>query len=296
MKKIYLLLVFCFAVSVSYAQVPVAGSIEETVTEEPVGNRPMTLNVSYFTGVASIANHYLSANEYSNISSGFHVDLGRFYKRWENVSWNLSYDYCSSLDRAGGLENSAKTSSMSYTAMSLNYSSFYNWMFGKGLLVKVGGGLDISGDLISNLTHAMNNAVSLNILAQLEASAGISYIFKFKKWMLGLYGNLSTPFAGLILADAKHEPAAALFSSDLLMKNYFSHLKGTSFSNLQGVDVDFGIKFITPRVAIDLGLVSENRWWYVNDIQNRRMHMMFQLGASFNLVSLKQTKTIHRYF
>ena len=71
MKKICLMFVFCFALSVLYAQEPVAGNLEETMPEEPVGNRPMTLNVSYFTGVASIANHYLSANEYSNISSGF---------------------------------------------------------------------------------------------------------------------------------------------------------------------------------------------------------------------------------
>ena len=65
---------------------------------------------------------------------------------------------------------------------------------------------------------------------------------------------------------------------------------------MQGLDCDLAVKFIAPRVAISLGLVLENRWWYVNEIQNRRNNTMFQIGASFNLVSLKQTKTINRYF
>ena len=43
-------------------------------------------------------------------------------------------------------------------AMSLNYGSFYNWKLGEGLMVKVGGGLDISGDMISNLIHSTNDS------------------------------------------------------------------------------------------------------------------------------------------
>ena len=39
---------------------------------------------------------------------------------------------------------------MGYSAVSLNYGSFYNW--------KVGGGLDISGDMISNLIHSTNDS------------------------------------------------------------------------------------------------------------------------------------------
>ena len=47
---------------------------------------------------------------------------------------------------------------MGYSAMSLNYGSFYNWKVGEGLMVKVGGGLDISGDMISNLIHSTNDS------------------------------------------------------------------------------------------------------------------------------------------
>ena len=80
------------------------------------------------------------------------------------------------------------------------------------------------------------------------------------------------------------------------MDSYDSHLKGTSFSNLQGFDCDIDIKFITPKATIAFGIISDNRWWYVNDIQNYRMSFMFEFGMSFNLVNLKQTKTINRYF
>ena len=51
-----------------------------------------------------------------------------------------------------------------------------------------------------------------------------------------------------------------------------------------------------PRVAVNVGIASDNRWWYVNDIQNYRMSFMFKVGASFDLVSLEQKKTINRYF
>ena len=80
------------------------------------------------------------------------------------------------------------------------------------------------------------------------------------------------------------------------MCNYFSHVKGTTFSNLQGFDFDLGLKFIAKRVAINVELVSNNRSWYVNEIQNNRTDIMLRLGATFNLVSLRQTKTINRYF
>lgn len=296
MKKISLLFALCFVVFASSAQDSVAEGVKANRHGEQVGKHPVTFNVSLQTGVSTIANHYMSSNEYSGLVYGVHVDLGRFFKNGKNASWNLSFDKNSSMNKAGGLENSAKTSFMGYNDLSLNYSSFYNWMLGKRLMIKLGGGLDLSGDMITNLTHQTNNAASVNALAQLEASAGISYTFEFKKWMLGFSGNISTPFAGLMMTDAKHESGLGSFVSGGFVKNYFSHIKGTTFHNLQGFDFDFGIKFIAPRVAITLDLVSEERWWYVNEIQNKRGNTFFRLGASFNLVSLKQTKTVNRYF
>ena len=296
MRKIYVLFALSFAVFVSNAQEAITNGSKENLVGEFAGKNPITFNASLHTGTSTAANHYMSSNAYEGLTYGVHVDLGRFYNSSKTVSWNLAFDNLSSVNTVGGLENNAKTSSMGYTGMRLNYSSFYNWMFGKGLMVKVGGGLDFSGDMMTNLTHKTNNAVSVNVLTQLEASAGICYTFKFEKWMLGLYGNVSTPFAGLVFTDSKHESGVGSLSSDRLMDSYFSHLKGTSFSNLQGFDFDLGIKFVAPRVAITLGLVTENRWWYVNEIQNCRENVLFRLGASFNLVSLKQTKTIHPYF
>ena len=136
----------------------------------------------------------------------------------------------------------------------------------------------------------------MNVLAQLEASAGISYTFKFEKWMLGLSGNFSTPFVGFMMTDAKHESGLGSFVSGGFVGNYFSHVKGTTFSNLQGFDFDLGIKFIAKRVAINVDFVANNRSWYVNEIQNKRTDVQLRLGATFNLVSLEQTKTVHRYF
>lgn len=304
MRKLYLLFALCFAVSVSNAQRIVADDVIDNTVETPVGNtaenpvgkNPMTFNVSLHAGMASIANHYMSANSYDGMIYGMHVDFGRFYKSSKGASWNLAFDRYSSENVVEGLVNDAKTSSMSYKALSLNFSSFYNWMFGKGLTFKLGGGVDVSGDLIRNLTHPTNNAASLNVLAQLEVAAGLSYTFQFEKWMLALYGNVSTPFGGMVFTDAKHESGIGSLSRDGFMNNYFSHIRGVSFTNLKEVDFDLGVKFIARRVAIDLGIVSENRYWYVNDIQNSRTNMMFRLGATFNLVSLEQTKTIHRYF
>lgn len=293
MKKFYLLFAICLFSLVSYAQDTDEGGVKENVLEEQVGNNPITLNASLEIGSSNVANHFIATQNFSGSVYGIHADLGRFYKRWKNVSWNLSFDYLNSVKNSGSLENSAQTSSLGYSAVGLNYSSYYNWLFGKSFMIKVGGGIDLMYDMTEALKYRTNNPASMNLSAQLEASAGISYVFQFKKWMLGLSGNISVPFLGVINTDSKHETG---MPTDGLMKKYDSHFKGTTFSNLQGVDYDLGVKFIMPRVALGVGVASDNRWWCVNDVQNYRKNIMFRVGLSFNLVSLKQTKTIHRYF
>ena len=292
MKKFYLLFVISLATFVSYAQESRVGDAKKSVAEESVGDYPITLNVSFDLASSAVANHFLSSNEYSGTTTGVHADLGRFYKSWNNVSWNLSLDYLASSSRAL-LENSAGTSSMDYSTYSLGYSSSYHWNFGKGFMVKAGGGIDLAYDMMEAGAYKTNNPASMNLFAQLEASAGASYVFQFKKWMLGFSGNLSFPFLGLVYTDSKHEPG---MPTDGILDKYASHIQGTTFSNLQGIDYDLGVKFILPRVTIGVGVASNNRWWCVNDIQNYRKNTMFRVGLSFNLVSLKQTKNIHRYF
>ncbi len=296
MRKIYLLFALCVTVLVSNAQDANSSGVKERSRHTRVVRNPMSFNASLHTGMGIVVNHYMSTNAYKGLIYGAHVDFGRFYKSSKSVSWNLSFDTYSSENVVDGLVNNAMTSSMGYKALNLDYTSFYNWMFGKGLMFKFGGGFDISGDMVNNLTHPTNNAVSVNVIAQLQVSTGISYTFKFEKWMLGLYGNVSAPFAGMIFTDAKHESGIGSLFHDNMMGSYYSHIRGTSISNLKWVDLDLGVKFIAPRVAIDLGIVSENHHWYVNDIQNRRTNVLVRLGASFNLVSLEQTKTVNRYF
>ena len=292
MKRLYLLLTISFIALVSFAQESHVGDAKGSAVEESAGEYPITFNASVDIAVSSVANHFLSSNEYSELTLGAHADFGRFYKRWDNVSWNLSLDYLAALDNAP-LENSAKTSSMTYTTFGLNYSSSYHWNFGKNFMVRAGGGIDLMYDMMQATVYRTNNTASMNFFAQLEASAGVCYIWQFKKWMLGITGNVSVPFLGLVNTDSKHESA---MPSDGFMDTYDSHLTGTTFSNLQGFDLDFGLKFVLPRVTLAFGVVSNNRWWCVNDIQNYRENMMARIGLSFNLISQKQTKTIHRNF
>ena len=113
MKKIYLLLALCFTMHVAYAQEPVADSVKESEPEKCEGNNPITFNLSVGLGSTSVANHFISAHEYNYVTYGFHLDFGRFYKPWKNVSWNLAFDY-----NPATLHNSAQTSSISYTALS----------------------------------------------------------------------------------------------------------------------------------------------------------------------------------
>ena len=298
MKRIYLLFALCLAVLVTYAQDSVGNSFTKKEVEEAVGKHPVTLNASVLIGANSVANHFLGAHEYSGAIYGLHVDFGRFFKdsRLENVSWKMSYDYLSSFEVTGGLENSAKTSSATCTSWNFNYSAFYNWSLSDALMVKAGAGVDLYGDYMNAMLYQTNNAISVNMLAQLEASAGISYVIDYDTWKLGLTGEIAIPFAGLVFTDSKHESGLGSLIPDGLMDTYDSHLKGSSFSNMQGLDLDLGVRFITPRVAYSVGIESDNRWWYVNDIQNYRMSFVLKFGVSFNLVSLEQTKTINRYF
>lgn len=297
MKKIFLLLAISFATLQSHAQEATANTPGEQITKEKIGQSPITFKTSFFFGINNVSNHFIGAQNFSGLQTGLAIDFGRFFNRWQNISWDASVAYSSNLGgKKLGFENTAETSAITIKSISGGYNAFYNWSFGKGLMIKAGGGLDVYGDLISETRFSTNNSLSVNILAQLEATVGISYVFQFKKWMLGLSGNISTPFAGLIFTDSKHESGAGTIVGDGLMKRYDNHFKGTSFSNSQGMNYELEIKFITPRVAISVGTESDNRWWYVNEIQNYRKNTFFKVGLSFNLVSLKQTKTINRYF
>lgn len=293
MKRLFLLFTICLAVSSAAAKKPSA-----TQADNVVGEYPITSRISLSLGNIKIANHFFSAQEFSGFICGLDADFGRFYRKSENVSWNLSLGMMRRKNGTfiKGLPNFAGTNNLSFQGYDVNYSSHYNWLLTDGLSIKAGGGLNIYGDWGTMTQYQMNNARSANLLVQLEASAGIYYVAELKKANLGIYGNIATPFLGFVFTDSMFENGWSSMLPDNIGTSYEKHLKGTTPHNLQGLNANFGLDIITQKVTVSFGYQTQNRWWYVNDVQNYRKSSFFTIGLGFRFVAHQHTKSTRRFF
>ena len=292
MKRLFLSLTIVLAAFSSRAAGVVPGNWGDDAAAKPV-----TLNISSLTGYGLLSNHYISDWQFGGLTLGWSADVGRYFKNSENGAWKLAFRYAGNAEILGGMTDASNMESVDFKEYALNYSVYYNWHIGDGFRIKLGGAIDVVGDLMSAKEIATNNAVSANGTALLEAVMGMNYTFGFDNWMLALYADASSPLGGVVFTDSKHESGlASILPGDRLMNGYDRHFKGTAIPSMTGVDCDFGIRFITPKLTIGLACTSYNRWWYVNDIQNYRSNSYLKLSLGFDLVGARQTKTTQRYF
>lgn len=297
MKRIALLLVALLGFSVVRAEMP-AAMYGSAVWGGGVGSAPITGSASLLMGNVRMANHFLGAQEFSGFTTGLEVELGRLFRDKEDLSWTLTLSRVNRTKGlfSEGLRNPASTNFISLHSYDVNYSVCRNWTLGEGLKVKVGGAADLYGDWGTMLRYQMNNAHSLNAMAQIEAVAGIHYTTRLGKWGVGVYGNISTPLLGVVFTDADFEGGFSSIIDTSVSAAYVDHLCGTSLHNLQGVKTDFGVQLVRERVTYSLGYQNISRWWFVNDVQNYRKGSFFKFGISVRLVTHKQSSATSRYF
>lgn len=299
MKRLFLALLCLALTGVCYAsQVESSKRERAKVERRPVEIKPLTARWSALLGKSKYANHYLSNHEYSGFTWGVEMELGRMYKRSNNLSWELNINHLRATDGMYNkpLQNPANTNSVSLKSCGVNYATHYNWLVGEGWMFKVGGFLDFYGDFAAQQRVAMNNANSIGGTLQVYASGGVSYKANFKNWGLRVYGNIAVPAFGLLLADTIYEGGFSSLVNQSLVKRYDNHFVGTTLHNYQGVNGELGLDFETSKVTVTLAYETMNRWWYATKVQNYRKSSFFKLGFGVNLFQRQCDKLSNRYF
>lgn len=196
----------------------------------------------------------------------------------------------------GDLMNAAESSYISYQGYNANYAVYYNWLLFDRLQVRAGGLFDIYGDMVQADDNAINNVVSINIQALLNAAVNLRYGWDFDEWGLDIYGNLTAPFIGMMASDHRFESAVeTIIPSEFLLKEY-KHIRFASMHNLQGINAELGVDFALKNLTISVAYDSRNRWWHAYGLQNYRKHSLVKLGVSMNLLTRQYKKSTDRHF
>jgi hypothetical protein len=183
-----------------------AFSLNVFAQQDSSDEKIVTTKFSFLTGQATVANHYFSNQEYSNgLLFGAAVDLGSFYRRNQNLSWDLDLSYVGSDAKSSNAPtNPAGTASLGVCDIEVEYATAYNWNPIKNLYLKAGGAFNINGGFFS-APSSINNVFDFLMQPQLKAVGAIKYGWSFKKMNLNLFADLGIPFMGLAMVGSRYE-------------------------------------------------------------------------------------------
>lgn len=297
MKKLLLLL----AVSVATTFL---GSTTASAQEK---EKPVTATITLLSpSSVQVLDEYLSNQLYSggNVLSGLQLKLGAIYKKHDNLSWDLYYtsynrpNWMDNLPQLPKLSDPANSQHLKCSMYSIGYGTYYNWQFGKKLMLKAGGMLDLYGAMKETAPDGINNYLNLEGQIMLKAHAAIKYGWDFKKWALDLHASVTLPVVGIITADHPSEPALSLLGGNdhTIMNPALNHIFLGSYHNYMSLDYEAGIDFVFKPCTITLGFGSTRKWWNVYEVQNIRKIDYSSIGIAFDLVSRNKFKSSNKNF
>jgi hypothetical protein len=296
MKKLFLLLAAFVATAVVGSATASAQEREKIVTATISNASPMYVGV---------LDEYIAPQVYSGsgVFSGLNVKLGAYYRKHDNLSWDLYYTsfhrpklFDEASDKA--LWNPAKSQKLKYSSWKFGYGTYYHWNIGEKLNIKVGGLCDFYGEFKVSTPDGVNNNQNIAAQIMLKGQAAIKYGWDFNKWGLDLRANVTLPVIGLITADHPSEPAMYMLSSNdhsagqALLKHVFLGF----YHNYMSLDLEMGVDFVLKPFTIQLAYGCTNRWWNVYEVKNIRKIHYLSLGAAFDIVGRKKFKSSNNNF
>ena len=285
MKRLFSLLLLILAgTAFAFAQ--------DDPTTATSDRKPVTSKFEILLGNGSYASHFLNTQMYKGSMKGVEATFGRFYKKSDKVSWDLSLGHW----RSKTLVNPARTSSISAQTYDVHYGAYYNWIIKNRLQIRLGGYLNANGCLVFGDSHFVNNTATLSIHAHLYAAAQLRYGWNFKKWGLDIYANAATPIIGARTADGTFMDFTHNVVPGQVKVTPYKHIVFSSMHNTLGVDWEMGIDFAMPRISLTLAYGQNALFWHDYGVQNTRNNNFFKLGVSVNLVGMHRGKTANRNF
>lgn len=276
--------------------------ITNVYAQESEGGREKVVSNkwSFVSGSGSIASHYLSNQEFQGNLIGVMGEHGAFYKKSENLSWDLGLSmlFTPSIKEETNMlfTNPAKNCFLKTYSFSAKYGTHYNWKPTSDLFLKAGGTFEFLFASNSTSPNSINNVISLDLQTQLMASAGIRYGRDFKKIGLYAYADIAIPFGGFMLVDSRYQSSLSSIGSSNILNSSIRHFKFSSFHNLQGYNLEMGCDFVLKNMTLSISNEKYNRWWHAYELQNYRKFDLVKLSLSVDLVSRTRKNSNNRYF
>ena len=282
MKKTLSILILSALSFCAFAQQP--ESTEKIVTSK----------FSWLAGSASVTDHYFTNQEYSGPMMGLSAEFGSFYRKNDNLSWELDMTYIG----FGSPSNPAGSSTLNVYDAAFEYKTSYNWNPVKNLHLRAGGSFDLNMGAFHD-PNGINNIIQFIFQPQIKAVAGVKYGWNFKKMNLNLYADLGLPIMGLATVGSKYEGSFTLINLVLpygMLMPELSHVHFTSLHNLQGYNLDLGIDLEFKHFTFSMSVDTRNKWWSAYDTQAYKNYTFLNLGFSVDLVSRSRLSSNNRYF
>ena len=290
MKKILSIL------AVSIASLALGSTVASAQEQEKL----VTGSITYMIPVdIQMLDEYISSQMYSGSSAftGWNLKLNSFYKKHDNLSWDLYFNPSWTKASGSKLTNPANSQHLGYDGYNLGYGTYYHWNFGKKLMIKTGGMFDLYGAMKQSTPDGVNNFVNMEGQIMLKAQAAIKYGWGFEKWALDLHAHISLPLIGIITGDHPSEPALSIVGNDHnVMNSAYNHIFFASYHNYMSLDYNMGIDFVLKPFTLTLGFGSTNKWWNVYDIQNIRKINYLTLGLAFDILPRSNFKSSNKNF
>ena len=281
MKKVLLLFAVCITTSLSASaqekETVVTGSISLMVPAD-----------------VQVLDEFISDQLYTGetVFTGLNVRLGAFYRKHDNLSWDIYYTHfgrakwVDNLNQFKSLKNPANSQYLKFNSYTAGYGTYYHWQFGRKLMIKAGGMFDVYGALKQAVPDGVNNALNIDGQIMLKAHGAVKYGWDFKKWGLDIYGRISLPVVGLIAADHPSESSLSM----ILPRDYsviypdYRHLFLASYHNYMSLDYELGLDFVLKNATLTFGFGNSSKWWNIYDIQNIRDLGYLRFGVAFDIV------------
>ena len=260
----------------------------------------VTTKWSLISGTGKVVNHYLSNQEYKGQLMGLGMEFGSFYKRSENLSWDLDLSYIMSpyilIAEEMSMANPARTAYNVLHAIRADYGTYYNWNPIENFYIKAGGRFDLLAGVNYGRPNQINNLFDIDFQTQIKAAAGIRYGWELKRIGIYIQGDLAIPFIGGALGSGQYESSTDSLIKGEILPGTMNIYRFTSFHNLTGFDTELELDFVFGNTTLFLSVKYDNRWWNITGIQNYRLYSLSKIGLMVDLVARNRKNSNNRYF
>lgn len=206
-----------------------------TLTSAYPESAPAVNNWSVSAGETRLYEPTLSQQQYKGWSLGFRGEHYNFYHNKTSVEWLFRDQF-----RYGSLINASSSAMIDYFSVDFLYGTHYVFRPLKGFDIRLGGAVQLFGDL-KNQSRNVNNIASGNVSLNLLATLSFAYDVRITpNFRLGAYYGLETPLVGCRFAPHYGESYYEIY---LRLPDLSRNVAFTSLHNHQALAGNLRLNF-----------------------------------------------------